>query len=282
MGVVSEIIPCFCRKRIFGYAFIGFSSFAIAVFSFLVWGHHLFVSGQSVYGGMVFSLAQLPGGDPLGDQSLQLDRDAAQGLHHFRYSHALCARVRRPVYHGRTDGAVRRGLGLRRSCPRHLFHRGPLPLHHGRWRRDGIPGRNPFLVAQDDRAALPGGLGAILGGPDLRGLQSDFFPAVHSWLPRHAAALPCVSPRVSGSQRDVVGRGFDPGTRLFVPAHVSIWSLYYGKIAGPNPWRAAGLEWQTSSPPPTENFVETPVVVDEAYDYPRIDGLAAAASEPPI
>ena len=56
MGVVSEIIPCFCRKRIFGYAFIGFSSFAIAVFSFLVWGHHLFVSGQSVYAGMVFSL----------------------------------------------------------------------------------------------------------------------------------------------------------------------------------------------------------------------------------
>src|SRR6266567_3862862 len=55
MGVVSEIIPCFCRKRPFGYAFIGFSSFAIAVFSFLVWGHHLFVSGQSVYAALVFS-----------------------------------------------------------------------------------------------------------------------------------------------------------------------------------------------------------------------------------
>ena len=56
MGVVSEIVPCFSRKRIFGYAFIGFSSFAIAVFSFLVWGHHMFVSGQSIYAGMVFSV----------------------------------------------------------------------------------------------------------------------------------------------------------------------------------------------------------------------------------
>src|SRR5579872_5020923 len=46
MGVVSEIIPCFSRRRPFGYAFIGFSSFAIAVFSFLVWGHHMFVAGQ--------------------------------------------------------------------------------------------------------------------------------------------------------------------------------------------------------------------------------------------
>src|SRR5256885_10500440 len=55
MGVVSEIVPCFCRKRIFGYGFIAASSVAIAVFGFLVWGHHMFVSGQSMYGGMVFS-----------------------------------------------------------------------------------------------------------------------------------------------------------------------------------------------------------------------------------
>ncbi len=49
------------------------------------------------------------------------------------------------------------------------------------------------------------------------------------------------------------------------------WSLYYGPIAGPNPWRAYGLEWQTASPPPTENFAETPIVTREAYDYASID-----------
>src|SRR5213083_3521099 len=56
MGVISEVVPCFARKRIFGYRYVAFSSIAIAVFGFLVWGHHLFVAGQSVYAAMVFSL----------------------------------------------------------------------------------------------------------------------------------------------------------------------------------------------------------------------------------
>ena len=55
MGVVSELITCFARKRVFGYAFIAFSSVAIAVIGFLVWGHHMFVSGESAYAGVVFS-----------------------------------------------------------------------------------------------------------------------------------------------------------------------------------------------------------------------------------
>ena len=55
MGVVSEVIACFSRKRIFGYSFVAFASLAIAVLGFLVWGHHMFVSGASFYSGMVFS-----------------------------------------------------------------------------------------------------------------------------------------------------------------------------------------------------------------------------------
>src|ERR1017187_8870514 len=55
MGVVSELVTCFSKKRIFGYSFVAFSSVAIAVISFVVWGHHMFVSGQSVYVGIVFS-----------------------------------------------------------------------------------------------------------------------------------------------------------------------------------------------------------------------------------
>ena len=55
MGVVSELITCFSRKQIFGYRFVAFASVAIAVLGFLVWGHHMFVSGQSIYAGMVFS-----------------------------------------------------------------------------------------------------------------------------------------------------------------------------------------------------------------------------------
>src|SRR5439155_2829821 len=56
MGVVSELVTCFSRKRIFGYYFVAFASLAIAVLGFLVWGHHMFVSGQSPYAGMIFSL----------------------------------------------------------------------------------------------------------------------------------------------------------------------------------------------------------------------------------
>jgi protein SCO1/2 len=64
MGVVSELVTCFSRKRIFGYSFIAFSSVAIAAISFLVWGFHMFVSGQSVYGGLVFSALSFAVGIP--------------------------------------------------------------------------------------------------------------------------------------------------------------------------------------------------------------------------
>ena len=81
MGVISEIVTCFSRKPIFGYTLHRHVvSLAIAVLGFLVWGHHMFVAGQSVYAGMVFSVLSLPGGDPVGDQGLQLDGHALQGL----------------------------------------------------------------------------------------------------------------------------------------------------------------------------------------------------------
>jgi cytochrome c oxidase subunit 1 len=56
-----------------------------------------------------------------------------------------------------------------------------------------------------------------------------------------------------------------------IPGIYLIWSLKYGKLAGPNPWGATGLEWQTSSPPPTENFAITPVITTEAYDYAALE-----------
>ncbi len=76
MGVMSELITCFSRKRIFGYSFVAFSSLAIAIISFLVWGHHMFVTGQSIYAGLVFLRTQLFGGDPFRCKGIQLDRDA--------------------------------------------------------------------------------------------------------------------------------------------------------------------------------------------------------------
>lgn len=56
-----------------------------------------------------------------------------------------------------------------------------------------------------------------------------------------------------------------------LPIIYLLWSLQYGKIAGPNPWRAAGLEWTVQSPPLTENFEITPIVDYEAYDYYKVE-----------
>jgi cytochrome c oxidase subunit 1 len=57
-----------------------------------------------------------------------------------------------------------------------------------------------------------------------------------------------------------------------MPMIYLVWSLHYGKVAGANPWGAAGLEWQTASPPPLHNFDETPVVTSEAYDFSKVMG----------
>src|SRR2546421_12906349 len=55
-GVISEVVACFSHKRVYGYTFVAYASLAIAILGFLVWGHHMFVAGQSLYGGLVFSL----------------------------------------------------------------------------------------------------------------------------------------------------------------------------------------------------------------------------------
>jgi cytochrome c oxidase subunit I len=60
------------------------------------------------------------------------------------------------------------------------------------------------------------------------------------------------------------------GIGYLLPLFYLPWSMRWGKAAGPNPWRATGLEWQTASPPPTENFDEIPVVIEEPYAYHRL------------
>jgi cytochrome c oxidase subunit 1 len=57
------------------------------------------------------------------------------------------------------------------------------------------------------------------------------------------------------------------GVGYLIPLVYFVWSMRYGPRAKENPWGAVGLEWETASPPPTENFPETPIVVGEAYDY---------------
>jgi cytochrome c oxidase subunit 1 len=57
------------------------------------------------------------------------------------------------------------------------------------------------------------------------------------------------------------------GVGYLIPMIYLVWSMRYGPAAAANPWKAKGLEWETSSPPPTENFIEPPVVTEDAYNY---------------
>jgi cytochrome c oxidase subunit 1 len=57
------------------------------------------------------------------------------------------------------------------------------------------------------------------------------------------------------------------GVGYLLPLVYLLWSLRYGERAGSNPWEATGLEWETPSPPPPENFVEIPMVREEPYAY---------------
>jgi cytochrome c oxidase subunit 1 len=74
---------------------------------------------------------------------------------------------------------------------------------------------------------------------------------------------------MSSAGASILGLGY------LIPLFYLLWSLKYGKIAGPNPWNAKGLEWQTLSPPPTFNFEETPIVTEEPYSYPSLTGREA-------
>ena len=199
LGVMSELVSTFSRKRIFGYSFVAFSSLAIAVFGFLVWAHHMFVVGHLDLRGDGLLVPELLGGDPVGDQGLQLDRHDVQGLalvRDRRCSTRSASSACSPI--GGLTGLFLATLGTRHPRARHLLRGGALPLHHGRRRDHGLPGRPPFLVAEDDRPAVPGVLGARRGHPGLRRLQPDVLPAVHARLPRHAAA---VSRRIRRSSR---------------------------------------------------------------------------------
>ena len=211
MGVVSEIIPCFCRKRIFGYAFIGFSSFAIAVFSFLVWGHHLFVSGQSVYAGMVFSLLSylvaIPSAVKVFNWTATLHKGSISFDTPMLYALGFVGLFTMGGLTGLFVAALAFDVHVHDTyfivAHFHYIMVGGAVM--------GYLGGIHFWWPKMTRTAVSRGLGAVLGDPDFRRLQSDVLPAVHSWLPRHAAALPCLSRGIPGAQRDVVGRGLDPG-----------------------------------------------------------------------
>ena len=163
MGVISELISNFSRKKIFGYEFIAFSSIAIAVFGFLVWGHHLFVSGQSIYAGLVFSFLTMVVAVPSAIKMFNWTATLYKGSISFDTPMLYALGFMGLFLIGGLTGLFLGGIRTRCPSFRHVFCGCSLSLRDG-WRPgDRVPGRHSLLVAQDDGQDVLGILGQDLG-----------------------------------------------------------------------------------------------------------------------
>ncbi|AUX36867.1 MULTISPECIES: cytochrome c oxidase subunit I [Sorangium] len=267
MGIISELISVHARRRIFGYKAIAFSSVAIALVGFLVWGHHMFTSGQSELAAIIFSfltfLVAIPSGVKVFNWTATLWRGSISFNAPMLY--ALSFLILFSI--GGLTGVF---LGML-SVDLHL---------HDTY----------FVVAHFHYVMVGGTVIAYFGG-------------LHHWWPKitgkmyseRLAAIACVLVfigfNVTFFTQFVLGsRGmprryynyldqFQPlhafstvgswilGAGILVMLVCLIRSLRSGAPAPKNPWGGLSLEWTTASPPITENFVRTPIVTKGAYDF---------------
>jgi cytochrome c oxidase subunit 1 len=267
MACISEIIPTFSQKTIFGYRSIAFSSVAIAIIGFLVWGHHMFVSGQSQLASVIFSfltfLVAIPSGIKVFNWLATMWRGNIS--------------LRAPMLY-----AVEFLL---------LFAIGGLTgIFLGALATDVHLTDTYFVVAHFHYVMMGGTVIAFLGG-------------LHYWWPkmtgrmyseraaRIAAALVFIGFNVTFFTQFLLGsRGmprryynyldqFQPlhafstygswvlGAGLFLIAGYLLASLFKRADAPSNPWGGTTLEWKTQSPPIKHNFEQTPVLDRLPYDY---------------
>jgi cytochrome c oxidase subunit 1 len=267
MGVVSELITCFSRKRIFGYNFIAFSSVAIAVLGFFVWGHHMFVSSQSVYTGMVFSflsmLVAIPSAIKVFNWTATLYRGSISYQTPMLYAFGFIGLF--------TLGGLT-GLFLATLAVDVHVHDTYFVIAHFHYIMVGgavmgYLGGIHFWWPKMTGRLYPEGWAKLAALMVFVGFNLTFFPQFvlgYLGMPRRYHFYPeefQVLNVMSSAGASILGLGY------LLPLVYLIWSLRYGAIAGPNPWGAKGLEWHTASPPPTDNFATAPIVTEEAYAY---------------
>ena len=272
MGVVSELITCYVRRPIFGYTGMTYALMSIAIISFFVWGHHMFTAGISIYSAVVFSLMTFFVAVPSAIKVFNWTASLHKGSITF-------------------DAPMLYALGFVL-----LFTIG------------GLTGLIVATVALDvhlqDTYFVIAHFHYIMVG----GTVSAFFGGLHYWWPkitgrlypemwaRMAALLTFVGFNLTFFPQFILGYlgmprryyAYPPewqawnvlssaGASILAVAYILPlgylgWSLLRGERAAPNPWRATGLEWQTSSPPPKHNFEHTPVVTAGPYLYDPEDG----------
>ena len=267
MAIISEIIPTFSRKTIFGYRAIAYSSVSLALLSFIVWGHHLFVAGESDLANVVFSALTFLVAIPSGVKMFNWLTTMYKGNISFETPMLYALSFLFLFAIGGLTGIFFSTLAV----DIHLTD-------------------TYFVVAHFHYVMMGGTVIAFLGG-------------LHYWWPkmtghmysekwgRIACALVFIGFNMTfGSQFLMGGQGmprryfnyldqFQPihafstygswvlGSGLFLTAIYLLASLKTGPLAPDNPWGGTTMEWESSSPPVVHNFEEQPVFEHEPYDY---------------
>jgi len=270
MGVVSEIVPCFSRKRVFGYSFVAMSSIAIAVFGFLVWAHHMFVAGISLYSALFFSILSYLVAVPSAVKVFNWTATMYKGSISFSTPMLYAFGFIGLFTIGGLTGLFLAALGFDVHVTDTYFVIAHFHYIMVGGAVMGYLGGIHFWWPKISGRMYPEAWGRLAAAIVFIGFNLTFFPQFilgYLGMPRRYWQYPPefqVLNVFSTAGSTILAVGY------LLPMIYLLWSLRYGKIAGDNPWGASGLEWMTPSPPPTFNFDETPEVTWEAYNYENI------------